>query len=57
MMLELTREEALVIGKLRELGPWATLTVVRQNGRIESIEKSEREKIPVQPIDKQVRMV
>ena len=44
-MVELTKEEQLVIHKLRELGNWGSLTVIKQNGKIERIEKTEQEKV------------
>ena len=45
MVFELTSEEQLVVRKLRELGNWGSLTVIKQNGKIERIEKTEQEKV------------
>jgi len=46
-MIELTQEETIVIQKLREMGAWGELKIIKQNGKIDIIEKSEREKIGI----------
>ena len=43
---ELSREEIIIVEKYRKLGPWGRLTVHKQNGLLDSIENSDREKIP-----------
>ena len=47
-MIEITEEERVVLQQFRELGRWGSLVVIKQNGALDRIEKTEKIKISVQ---------